>query len=348
MYSVETAGSVDTLKKTVEEYSVSNKARVDTLVARNQEIKTSEDNFKALLDNLMRSYKSHSDLVQTSTKRIKETVDEDLTSVAKLVERSEEVATQVQDKKTKTLITMEAEQERISGYVKDTVTKCQDINQDILVKKETLESSVKSHVETTTENWVVYKQQTEAKTEEHKAKVDEKQNLFKKEMEENRSKLNTIRVSIEKEIETAKDTDEASVLKLATKVETMGDKCDSVMLEEQTRIRMEKELATSFVSDVLRVDQPTGVTPARTVRSFPRYLEATSPHERILHRYRAQAETAVVAARLPLEDSDNEDSLMSTSNPTLSRESSDVEIKVKRKSPVEGLSRQNSEVIISC
>ena len=37
---------------------------------------------------------------------------------------------------------------------------------------------------------------------------------------------------------------------------------------------------------VLREDQPTGLTPQRTERSFPRYLEATSPHQRILHRFR--------------------------------------------------------------
>ena len=87
---------------------------------------------------------------------------------------------------------------------------------------------------------------------------------------------------------------------------------------------------------VLRVDQPSGHTPARTSRQFPHFLEATSPHERILNRYRwpggvkyeyvlqslylrANVESLSVAARLPLEDSDNDDSLVSASNPSLSR-----------------------------
>ena len=109
---------------------------------------------------------------------------------------------------------------------------------------------------------------------------------------------------------------------------------------------------------------------------------------------RANVDSLTVAARLPLEDSDNDDSLVSASNPSLSRsllvfggglwrslvvfgglwwslvvfgglwwswvvvfggswwstlirsfvrESSDGEIITKRKSPVEGVSRQNSQ-----
>ena len=119
----------------------------------------------------------------------------------------------------------------------------------------------------------------------------------------------------------------------------------------QSRLILERETVVSFVTEVplfwtiylwclflsktqvLREDQPTGLTPQRTERSFPRYLEATSPHQRILHRFRyisklsakctkaaarptffsrSQAEAAVVAARLPLEDSDNEDSVVSS------------------------------------
>ena len=142
----------------------------------------------------------------------------------------------------------------------------------------------------------------------------------------------------------------------------MGEKCTTTMDSLQSRLNLERDTVVSFVtevcwsrfgphnfppnralvemhpilySQVLQDDQPSGLTPQRAERSFPRYLEATSPHQRILHRFRSlfltqfgfflcdknsliamiprsQAEAAVVAARLPLEDSDTEDSALSS------------------------------------
>jgi hypothetical protein len=40
-----------------------------------------------------------------------------------------------------------------------------------------------------------------------------------------------------------------------------------------------------FVEELLICTQFAGTTPARTDRSYPRYLAATSPHERILGRW---------------------------------------------------------------
>eukprot|EP00090_Calanus_glacialis_P016225 TRINITY_DN25444_c0_g1_i1.p1 TRINITY_DN25444_c0_g1~~TRINITY_DN25444_c0_g1_i1.p1 ORF type:complete len:1065 (-),score=410.75 TRINITY_DN25444_c0_g1_i1:108-3302(-) len=48
--------------------------------------------------------------------------------------------------------------------------------------------------------------------------------------------------------------------------------------------------------------QPTGETPGRTERQFPRYLASTSPHQRILDRYRKVVEVEE-AAKLPLDES---------------------------------------------
>merc|ERR1719186_579676 len=38
---------------------------------------------------------------------------------------------------------------------------------------------------------------------------------------------------------------------------------------------------TNFLTEELVQDKPTGLTPARADRPFPRYLAATSPHQRI-------------------------------------------------------------------
>ncbi len=40
-----------------------------------------------------------------------------------------------------------------------------------------------------------------------------------------------------------------------------------------------------FVMSNLKKDVPTGTTPARIERTYPRFLAATSPHEKIIQRY---------------------------------------------------------------
>merc|ERR1719427_587588 len=124
-------------------------------------------------------------------------------------------------------------------------------------------------------------------------------------------------------------------------VSSVSENTKDIVTNLQSRITEEKETVSNFVTDVLQEDQPTGMTPARTERSYPRYLAATSPHERILNRFRAQAELASVAARLPLDDSDDGDSMISgsTNIGSLSRNNSSGDV---RKISPGVLSRQNS------
>merc|ERR1719186_1077774 len=138
-----------------------------------------------------------------------------------------------------------------------------------------------------------------------------------------------------------KSTDTAGVDSLLESVDTVTTNTRDLVVNLQTRVIQEKETVTSFVTDVLQEDQPTGLTPARVDRSYPRYLAATSPHERILNRFRSQAEHASVAARLPLDDSDDGDSLISGSINTgsISRNNSTGDV---RKVSPEVLFRQNS------
>merc|ERR1712088_677176 len=174
----------------------------------------------------------------------------------------------------------------------------------------------------------------------HTRLAKEKMEDFKKMAVGEEKMLEASRGTLKKQVEKVKDNEEAAVRRLATEVESVGEKCAATMDSLQSRLILERETVVSFVTEVLREDQPTGLTPQRMERSFPRYLEATSPHQRILHRFRSQAEAAVVAARLPLEDSDTEDSALSSN--ALSRESSDGDIKIKRASPQDAISRQRS------
>ena len=52
---------------------------------------------------------------------------------------------------------------------------------------------------------------------------------------------------------------------------------------DSSRARLEGSVR-EFVIESLHKDVPTGTTPARFERSYPRFLAATSPHEKIINR----------------------------------------------------------------
>ena len=66
------------------------------------------------------------------------------------------------------------------------------------------------------------------------------------------------------------------------------------------------EEVTSLVWEDLKVYQPTGETPVRTERHYPRYLASTEPHNRILDKFRkvAEAEDSMEAGEDPSTDSE--------------------------------------------
>ena len=57
-----------------------------------------------------------------------------------------------------------------------------------------------------------------------------------------------------------------------------------------------------LMEDGITIYQPSGETPVRVERQYPRYLAATSPHARILDRFRKAAE-AEEAAQTPVDES---------------------------------------------
>ena len=74
-------------------------------------------------------------------------------------------------------------------------------------------------------------------------------------------------------------------------------------------VHLDEEVSTLVWED-LKVYQPTGETPVRTERQYPRYLASTDPHHRILDKFRkaaeaeAEAENSTEGTEDPLTDSE--------------------------------------------
>jgi len=339
-WSQETVSSLTHIKSEVEKYASSNEQRMEKVQAKNKEIIDSEASVKALLGALVEGYGKHAAQVAGSTNAIEEETREDLKEAKELVDCSGKVVVKVEEKKRLVQEEINQEKDRISMYVHERTKSCKSNNESVLEKGERLGELTEAQVEATKVRWAAHQESYSERAATHTLRLEEKVADFNKVAKEGEDKLKASGGQLEKTVEEVKDVEEAAVRRLATEVETVGEKCTTTMDSLQSRLNLERDTVVSFVTEVLQDDQPSGLTPQRAERSFPRYLEATSPHQRILHRFRSQAEAAVVAARLPLEDSDTEDSALSSN--ALSRESSDGDIKIKRASPQDGVARHSS------
>ena len=148
----------------------------------------------------------------------------------------------------------------------------------------TFETTVNRHVEENKAAWNEFVSGTQTKVETQSKLISNKTTKFKEVVDQNKTDINIVGDSVKEFIEETKSTDSAGVSSLMECVSSVSENTKDVVTNLQSRITEEKETVSNFVTDVLQEDQPTGMTPARTERSYPRYLAATSPHERILNR----------------------------------------------------------------
>ncbi|KAG8179422.1 hypothetical protein JTE90_026321 [Oedothorax gibbosus] len=91
------------------------------------------------------------------------------------------------------------------------------------------------------------------------------------------------------------------VVKESEKTSTQVESC-----LKQEILKVDQEIE-KFISEDLVKDIPTGTTPQRKSYVYPKFLSATSPHERILQRFRSQLSADTAAAlNTPLDNSFNE------------------------------------------
>ena len=144
----------------------------------------------------------------------------------------------------------------------------------------------------------------------------QKANNLRKELIENAEVVNQKKSDVAKtEYEGACDVF-ATKLKGESKSSTelqLGDLKDlskeNVAELTEKLVHLDEEVSTLVWED-LKVYQPTGETPVRTERQYPRYLASTDPHHRILDKFRkaaeaeAEAENSTEGTEDPLTDSE--------------------------------------------
>ncbi|XP_063849661.1 kinesin-like protein KIF11 isoform X2 [Scylla paramamosain] len=107
---------------------------------------------------------------------------------------------------------------------------------------------------------------------------------------------------------------------LLQRVQTVEEGLKELVIEVDSSHQAQSEMVTSLFTQDMLHDKPTGQTPVRCNYSFPSSLPATSPHDRLLQRFRG---SLVSSSKIPLPNfgDDLEDDLGETSTSTTSSDS---------------------------
>jgi len=338
-FGTDVGSIIDDLKVKVDVYAKNNEERIQSLKTKNGEVEESERKFKLLLDSVVSAYSQHSQLVKDNTAAIDATMNLDLKETESLVGVSDEAVQNVMEENGKVIGDFENQSTRILKCVGDSTDSCLKLNMLTVKDKDKIEEVVNKVVEDHSKSWNCVVEETKEIVKSRETVLKKSNEKFTELLDLNSTNLEEVEESVKGIIDEICSSDSQSVQEVVDDIGALCNEASGMKSSVKEKVLDEKSNVVSFVSDVLQEDQPTGRTPARVERSYPRYLAATSPHEKLLSRFRAQAEHESVAARLPLDDSDDSLYSGSTSQGPLSRNNSRNDV---RKASPEVFSRQSS------
>lgn len=275
---------VGSVKARVDQYVESNTQKMDSVDAKSQLILESEKRMKAALDAVMQQYQEHASLVADTTSVIGKELESGRSAGQTLLQGvsqdCEQTGASLAELKVSTAELSKAGREKV-GHSK---AACLEVNRTIRGQLTTVSSSIDSFVgqnkalldkfvETSTEN----KEKLATDSEEFKASYDKHAKEMAKRSSRFEAEARTSLTSITELNERSSSARLASLSDISS-ISAAGV-AGAVGLVETAA-----EQVTEFMTDTLQKDVPTGLTPARAERVYPRYLAATSPHQRILER----------------------------------------------------------------
>jgi len=336
-FSVVVNENVLGLKSAVESYAEKNQTRMETLKSKNNEIRESENSFKILLESLMKNYMQHSSLVSGNSSTMSTVSEEDLKDARALVTKSKEISNTIDKSQEHTVSSFDEKHREVTEIIKDSSAKCNDLSSKVDAVSRDIGKEAKCHVEDSVRSLEGAAEEVREKFQSHMKLQESKIQQLKETMSDNTSNLDIVGQAVIEKLHEIQVRDNEAAGVMDDMVGEISNNTKDIIIGLQSKVVEEKEAVSSFIRDDLQEDVPSGLTPARVERPYPRYLAATSPHDKIVSRYREQAALAA-AARLALDESDDGDSVASASTgPVLSRQNS-----LGESTPETGLSRANS------
>jgi len=169
-------------------------------------------------------------------------------------------------------------------------------------------------VNTGKDAWNNHYEKTEAelrkKSDDSSAHVKETQTLtadIRSKMLDSQSKLDTI-------LENQRRSDEREALSSQSEVASQCQETKDFGAAFEDQFQLIGHSLGSFVSEGLKKDTPTGRTPMRTVREFPRAIVRGTPDEERLEKYRSKRQVMIKPSKFELDSAiDDSDSMFSMS-----------------------------------
>jgi len=307
------SGKLAAVREEVKQYAETNIRRMESVQVKNKSILESENSMKAALDAMMVQFTEHTMLVAAETMAIDAEVEDSLGSGNKLVEgiktKCEETSASKAEFETKAAEQTRATKEKLEGHK----SACLETNRKVEQQSHQISENVDSFVN---RNKTIF-DEFSGESEKHFELINKDSKQIKTQYSEELAKSTKLIKQFEenssKTLSNISTHDEESKNVCLSNVSEISQISSTNVSEVRASTEAAEAQVCEFLTSSLQRDVPTGSTPARTERVYPRYLAATSPHLRILERFRATSDSVNVAMRLPLEDLDDEDSVISAS-----------------------------------
>ena len=283
-FSVMVNENVSTLKSAVETYAKNNESRMRKLKMKNTEIRESETNFKSLLESLMKSYMLHSNLVSENSAMMSKVSAEELEDARGLVSKSKEVSDSIEKAQEDTVTSFDHKQQEINQIIKNSSDLCNHHNSQVNSVTRDIGTVAKDHVESSVKALEEASEDARARFESHLKLQENKIQHLKETMEENTDNLDIVGQAVIEKLNDIQVKDNEAAETMDDMMAEVSNNTKDIITGLQSKLVEEKDAVTSFIRNDLQEDVPSGLTPARVERSYPRYLAATSPHQKIITR----------------------------------------------------------------
>ena len=283
-FSVVVNENVLGLKSAVESYAEKNQTRMETLKSKNNEIRESENTFKSLLESLMKNYMQHSSLVSDNSSTMSKVSEEDLKDARAIVTKSKEISNTIDKSQEHTVSSFDEMHREVTEIIKDSSDKCNGLSSRVDAVSRDIGKEAKCHVEDSVRSLEGAAEEVRDKFQSHMKLQESKIHQLKETMSDNTSNLDIVGQAVIEKLNEIQVRDSEAAEVMDDMVGEISNNTKDIIIGLQGKVVEEKEAVSSFIRDDLQEDVPSGLTPARVERPYPRYLAATSPHEKIISR----------------------------------------------------------------
>jgi len=270
---------------------------VEKINKLNEQVLQSHDKMKQALAVFQSAYTEHNDKVQTLANGLDGAVNDMAKKVSPMkktiVASFEKASASIDDVKKE----VRDKVEECHKQAKKSVDDCEEIVNDISKVNQELKTNSSTYVSDSINS------------------VESVFNDVEETFKRRQGSLEVVKEGIRESTKKSKDGLQESETKIITKLDMKNDSkmkegLDSLASLSKINAEDIKENIGNINVEVkhllnegIVIYQPSGETPVRTERHYPRYLASTSPHARILEKFRKNAVEAEEAGKTPFEES---------------------------------------------